>query len=465
MPDLRKSRSRFTAHPLEALLEQIRQELRAQYLLGYTPVGTPGANAYRRIEVGVDTAGLEVRARAGYDSGTKPGQAAEPTARFSATGTAEAPPPNPPRTLETFRAQTPARPACTLFSSSGPRAGLFGGMESLLPSAERDAKGPEDAEAARIVAEVAETYRKAQSIDMKGVWETEERGRFAERELDRIDARLLSERSRATISLTMERPGAVRLGVDATWTRQPSNTAEPFASQYRFVTDGKSEWMYWPASGVYSRSAASGRARVAFAAVLDRYGEPANYAADLRVVRRATDASPYVVLRGRGPLAGLTREYRVEEKHHLVVLERINDWAGHLTASLTWKEQRLNFTVERESFVFAPPPGAMEAADALGVPEPHCEATFPFMALPSETTPADFTLPDQAGQTVRFAELKGAPMVLTFWHRWSPLAVARVLPPLPGLGGSDRPPMARAMGYFRVPSMFDSSGVKVPLTT
>jgi hypothetical protein len=31
------------------LLEQIRQELRAQYLLGYTPLETPGANAYRRI--------------------------------------------------------------------------------------------------------------------------------------------------------------------------------------------------------------------------------------------------------------------------------------------------------------------------------------------------------------------------------------------------------------------------------
>jgi Ca-activated chloride channel family protein len=319
-------------HPLEALLEQIRQELRAQYLLGYTPLGTASANAYRRIEVAVDTAGLEVRARAGYDSGTKPGQAAEPTARFSATGTADAPPPNPPRTMETLRAQTPSRPACTLFSASGPRAGMLGGVESLLPFPEKDAKGPEDAEAARIVAEVAETYRKAQSIDMRGIWETEQKGRFAEQEFNRMDMQFLSERSKATISLTMERPGAVRLGVDATWTRQPSNTAEPFASQYRFVTDGSSEWMYWPASGVYSRSAVSGRAREAFAAVLYRYADPANYPADLRVVRRATDASPYVVLRGRGPVAGLTREYWVEEKHHLVVFELIGDWAGHLTA-------------------------------------------------------------------------------------------------------------------------------------
>jgi Ca-activated chloride channel family protein len=413
-------------HPLEALLEQIRQELRAQYLLGYTRLGTASANAYRRIEVAVDTAGLQVRARAGYDSGTKPDQAAEPTAAFSATGTAEAPPPTPPRTMQTLRAQTPPRPACTLFSSSGPRAGLFGGMESLLPFAGEEAKGPEDAEAAQIVGEVAETYRKAQSIDLRGVWETEEKGRYAGREFDRVDARLLSQRSKATISLTMERPGAVRLDLDATWTRVPGATDEPFASRYRFVTDGSSEWMYWPASGVYSRSPASGQARDAFAAVLDRYADPANYPADLRVVRRATSAAPYVVLRGRGPLAGLTHEYGVEEKHHLVIFERISDWGGHLTASVTWKEQRLNWAVEPESFVFAPPPGAMQAADPLGLPEPRCEAAFPREALPAETTPADFTLPDQAGQAVRFAELKGAPMVLTFWHTWSPLAVMQL---------------------------------------
>ncbi|MGA9623747.1 MAG: VWA domain-containing protein, partial [Bryobacteraceae bacterium] len=413
-------------HPLEALLEQIRQELRAQYLLGYTPLGTARANAYRRIEVAVDTAGLEVRARAGYDSGTKPAQAAEQTARFSTTGTAEALPPKPPRTLENFTVQTPPRPACTLFSTSAPRTGLLGGMESLLPFTEKGAEGPEDAEAARIVAQVAETYRRAQSIDLRGVWETEQKGRFAGREFDRMDMRFLSERSKATFSLTMERPGAVWLNLDATWTRQPGNTAEPFASQYRFVTDCSSEWMYWPASGVYSRSAVSGWAREAFAAVLERYAYPANYPADLRVVRRATDASPYVVLRGRGPVAGLTHEYWVEEKHHLVIFERIGDWAGHLTASLTWKEQRLNFTVERESFVFAPPPGAIQAADPLGIPEPRCEAAFPFTALPSETTPADFTLPDQAGQAVRFAELKGTPMLLTFWHTWSPLAAAQL---------------------------------------
>jgi len=145
-------------HPLEALLEQIRQELHAQYLLGYTPLGTAGAHAYRRIEVAVHAAGLQVRARAGYDTGTKPGQAAEGTATFSATGTAEAPPPKPPRTLETFTAQTPPRLVCGLFNASGPRAGLFGGMESLLPFAEKDTAGPEDAEAAQVVEEVVETY-------------------------------------------------------------------------------------------------------------------------------------------------------------------------------------------------------------------------------------------------------------------------------------------------------------------
>ena len=420
-------------HPLEALLEQIRQELRAQYLLGYTPLGTAGANAYRRIEVAVHTAGLQVRARAGYDSGAKPEKAAEKTAAFSATGTAEAPPPKVPQTLETVNGQTPPRPGCTLFTASGPRVGLLGGMESLVSFAETDAAGPEDAEAARIVEEVAETYRKAQSIDMRGVWETEQRARFAEREFDRLDARFLSERSKATISLTMERPGAVRLDLDATWIRLPTPTAEPFASRYRFVTDGSSEWMYWPASGVYSRSAASGRAREAFAAVLDRYSHPANYPADLRVVRRAANgegpanAPPYVVLRGRGPLAGLTHEYWVEEKHHVVFFERISDWAGHFTASLTWTDQSLNLTLARESFVFAPPPGTIQAADPLGLPEPHCGAEFPFIALPSETTPADFTLPDQAGQAVRFAELKGTPLVLTFWHTWSPLAAVQLL--------------------------------------
>ena len=419
-------------HPLEALLEQIRRELRAQYLLGYTPLGTAGANAYRRIEVTLHSAGLRVRARAGYDSGTKPRQAAGETAAFSTTGTGAAPPPKPPRTVETFRAQTPPRPGCTLFSASGPRAGLFGGMESLLPFAENGAAGRQDDEAARIVGEVAETYRKAQSIDMRGVWETEQRNRFAGQEFDRVDARFLSERSRATISLAMERPGAVWLNLDAAWTRQPGNTAEPFASQYRFVTDGKSEWMYWPASAVYSRSMASGRAREAFAAVLDRYADPASYPADLRVVRRGAadegtaSASHYIVLRGRGPVAGLTHEYWVEEKFHVVLFERISDWAGHLTASLTWKEQRLNSKLAPESVVFAPPPGTMQAADPLGLPEPHCGAAFPFTALPSETIPADFTLPDQAGQAVRFAELKGSPLVLTFWHTWSPLAAEQL---------------------------------------
>jgi peroxiredoxin len=68
----------------------------------------------------------------------------------------------------------------------------------------------------------------------------------------------------------------------------------------------------------------------------------------------------------------------------------------------------------------------MEAAAPLGVPEPHCVDALSYVALPSETTPVDFTLPDQDGQPVRFAELKGVPIVLTFWHTWSPLAVAQL---------------------------------------
>jgi len=62
----------------------------------------------------------------------------------------------------------------------------------------------------------------------------------------------------------------------------------------------------------------------------------------------------------------------------------------------------------------------------LGLPEPHCGAAFPFTILPSETVPADFTLPDPAGQAVRFAGLKGTPVVLTFWHTWSPVAAAQL---------------------------------------
>ena len=131
-------------------------------------------------------------------------------------------------------------------------------MESLLPFTEKDAAGPEDAEAARIVAEVAETYRKAQSIDMRGVWETEQKGRLAEREFNRqlrMDV-LAGERGVFTVRDERAGAGCLRSGV--------------------------------------------------------------------------------------GPVR--------------------------------------------------------------------------LMALPSETTPADFTLPDQAGRAVRFAELKGSPMVLTFWH-------------------------------------------------
>jgi len=424
-------------HPLDALLEQIRKELSAQYLLGYTPSGTAGGNGYRRIEVAAREAGLRVRARAGYDSGAgapqaaEAAEAAEATPTFSATATAPAPPPTPGWALETLQVQTPPRPVCTLFASTGSRTGLLGGMESLLPLVEKDASGPEDAEAAEIVKKVAEKYRNAQSISLTGVWETERKDRFAGREFDRMDTQFLSEQSKINVSLAMERSGAVSLEVDAAWTLMPTPNAEPFASQYRLVTDGISEWMYWPESGVYSKAPASGRARDVFRVVLDRYANPANYPADLRVVRRSTtlqsggDPLHYVVLRGGGPAAGLTHEFWVEEEHHLVIFEQIRDWAGRDTANLTWKQQSLDVTLARESFVFTPPPGTTQTADRLGLPEPRCGAVLSFVAAPSEVTPVDFTLPDQDGQPVRFAELKGAVM-LTFWHTWTPLAAAQL---------------------------------------
>ncbi|SPE32848.1 hypothetical protein SBA3_1920028 [Candidatus Sulfopaludibacter sp. SbA3] len=74
-------------HTLEGVLEQIRRELRAQYLLGYTPSSPAGGDAYRRIEATVKDAGLRVRARTGYGSGSDPGQAAEAIPTFAVTGT------------------------------------------------------------------------------------------------------------------------------------------------------------------------------------------------------------------------------------------------------------------------------------------------------------------------------------------------------------------------------------------
>jgi peroxiredoxin len=189
--------------------------------------------------------------------------------------------------------------------------------------------------------------------------------------------------------------------------------------------------MYWPESGVYSRSPAGRRGPETLRLVLDRYADPANYPADLSVIRRATapqsagNSLHSVVLRGSGPAAGLTDEFGVDEDRHLVLFEHIRDWSGRVAASLTWKEQSLNITLAKESFVFTPPPGAVQTAETLGSPEPRCQATLSLTAPPSEITPADFTLPDQNGQAVRFADLNG-PVMLTFWHSWTPLATAQI---------------------------------------
>ncbi|SPE32849.1 hypothetical protein SBA3_1920029 [Candidatus Sulfopaludibacter sp. SbA3] len=189
--------------------------------------------------------------------------------------------------------------------------------------------------------------------------------------------------------------------------------------------------MYWPASGVYSQSPAGSLGRDAFRVALDRYADPASYPADLHVVRRFTATQPaggdlhYIVLRGRGPASGLTREYWVQEEHHLVVFEQIRDWAGHVAANLTWKQQTLNLTLAPASFAFAPPQGTIRTAGSLGLPEPRCGNAFPYPATPTEITPADFTLPDQNGREVRFEKSKG-PVVLTFWHTWLPVAVLQL---------------------------------------
>lgn len=443
-------------HPLGGLLEQIRQELRAQYLLGYTPPASTSGNAYRQIEVSTKDAGLRVRARAGYGSGGDSQPTAE-TPTFAVTGTAAAPPPKTPRTWEMLATQMPMHQACILYRPFDGHTGLpFGGMESLMPSADTDATGPEDPEAANVVAKIAETYRKAQSIDLAGEWETEQRNMFSLMEFDRVERRGLSKRSKTNITLSLQRPGAVYLDLDATWNLKPlSPDATTVKSRYRFITDGRSDWMYWPASGVYSRSPASGRARDAFRIVLDRYADPASYPSDLRIVRRATagegDGGPsnYVVLRGRGPAAGLTHEYWVQEENHVVVLEQIRDWVGHVAATLKWKQQTLNPTLAAESFSFTPPPAALQTAEPLGTPEPQCATTFAYPTLPTETTPADFTLPDQDGTMVHFASLAGR-VVLTFWHTWMPGAAAqlRALEKFPGSAGARK---TQVLGYTDEP--------------
>jgi VWFA-related protein len=53
-------------HPIEAIYDDIQEELRNQYNLGYTPDSPRPAGAFRRISVSVTQKDLVVQARAGY---------------------------------------------------------------------------------------------------------------------------------------------------------------------------------------------------------------------------------------------------------------------------------------------------------------------------------------------------------------------------------------------------------------
>lgn len=55
-----------TKHPIEAIYDEIQEELRNQFNLGYTPDPPGTAQAFRRISVSVTQKDLVVQARAGY---------------------------------------------------------------------------------------------------------------------------------------------------------------------------------------------------------------------------------------------------------------------------------------------------------------------------------------------------------------------------------------------------------------
>ena len=52
--------------PLKAVFDEIQQELRSQYSIGYTPEATRAGNAFRKIKVLPRDRSLKVQARAGY---------------------------------------------------------------------------------------------------------------------------------------------------------------------------------------------------------------------------------------------------------------------------------------------------------------------------------------------------------------------------------------------------------------
>jgi hypothetical protein len=53
-------------HPIEAIYDDIQEELRNQYNLGYTPDPPSTAATFRRISVSLAQKDLIVQARAGY---------------------------------------------------------------------------------------------------------------------------------------------------------------------------------------------------------------------------------------------------------------------------------------------------------------------------------------------------------------------------------------------------------------
>ncbi len=58
-------------HPIEAIYDEIQEELRNQYNLGYTPDPPGTAATFRRISVNVTQKDLVVQARAGYYPGSR----------------------------------------------------------------------------------------------------------------------------------------------------------------------------------------------------------------------------------------------------------------------------------------------------------------------------------------------------------------------------------------------------------
>ncbi len=58
-------------HPIEAIYDDIQEELRNQYNLGYTPDPPAAAATFRRISVNVTQKDLMVQARAGYYPGAR----------------------------------------------------------------------------------------------------------------------------------------------------------------------------------------------------------------------------------------------------------------------------------------------------------------------------------------------------------------------------------------------------------